>query len=219
MGPVSARGVGAVMPQVILILFVLPFIGAVIGSGGSVIKEIMEVNEVEINIEERGDKGIVTITGIDYDKITAAKNYIISLTTEVEIGQVYEGVVTRVEGYGAFVELLPNKIGLMHVSEYSYGFVEDISEFVKVGDMMKVKVISLDDGKIAVSKKALETPPEGYVERPRQERHNGGSGGGNRGGGGWNRNGGGNRSGGGRDNRGGNSGNRRYDNNRRPEYR
>lgn len=185
------------------------FIGAVIGSGGSVIKEIMEKYEVMINIEEKGDKGVISITGLDYEKIANAKNYIVSLSTEVEIGQVYEGIVTRVEGYGAFVEILPNKLGLLHVSEYSYNFVDDISQYLHIGDKVTVKVIGLDDGKISVSKKALEQAPEGYVERPRQERSNDRSG--NRGGG-YNRNG---------NSRGNynNRSNNRYDNKRRPEYR
>ena len=173
------------------------------------IKEIMEKYEVEINIEEKGDKGVISITGLDYEKIANAKNYIVSLSTEVEIGQVYEGIVTRVEGYGAFVEILPNKLGLLHVSEYSYNFVDDISQYLHIGDKVTVKVIGLDDGKISVSKKALEQAPEGYVERPRQERSNDRSG--NRGGG-YNRNG---------NSRGNynNRSNNRYDNKRRPEYR
>lgn len=148
-------------------------IGMVIGSGGVMIKGLMEQFDVEIDITEDQDYGMVSISGISKEKVQGAYDYILGMVTPVEVGEVYKGIVTRVEPYGAFIEIAPNQIGLLHVSEYSYGFTDDITNLVKVGDQMEVKVTGKEMGKISVSKKALEQPPEGYVPPMPRERMGG----------------------------------------------
>lgn len=157
-------------PKLLTIKIDKSTIGQVIGSGGSVIKGIMEDYECEVDVSEKEDHALVSIAGVDIEKLTAARDFILSIVTPIEIGDVFEGKVTRVETYGAFVEIAPKKEGLLHVSEYSYGFVDDITKLVAIGDTLKVKVNGLDNGKISLSKKALEEMPEGYVEPERQAR-------------------------------------------------
>lgn len=166
-------------------------IGMVIGSGGVMIKGLMEQFGVEIDITEDKDFGMVSISGISKENVQGAYDYILGMVTPVEVGETYKGFVTRVEPYGAFIEIAPNQIGLLHVSEWSYEFTDDISKFIKVGDEIEVKVIGKEMGKISVSKKVLEQPPEGYVPPMPRERtgggrndRDGGRGGDRRGGGG-----------------------------------
>ena len=154
-------------PKIDFIKIDKKYIGQVIGSGGATIKGIMEETSTEIDIDEKEDHAIVSVSGHSDEDIKNAKDRILALVTPVEIGDIFEGTVTRVEGYGAFVEIGPKKEGLVHISEFSYNFMENLDGVVKVGDKMKVKVIGLDNGKISLSKKALDEKPEGYVERER----------------------------------------------------
>ena len=137
----------------------------VIGTGGKVINDIIErCNDVKIDIE---DDGKVTIYHTDAISIAKAKDIITAIVREVEVGEEFEGEVTRVEEYGAFVKLFGDKEGLCHVSAMKWGFLKDARDFVKVGDTLKVKVIGIDDhGKIKISHKEFETKPENYEERP-----------------------------------------------------
>ena len=137
----------------------------VIGIGGKVINDIIErCNDVKIDIE---DDGKVTIYHTDAISIAKAKDIITAIVREVEVGEEFEGEVTRVEEYGAFVKLFGDKEGLCHVSAMKWGFLKDARDFVKVGDTLKVKVIGIDDhGKIKISHKEFETKPENYEERP-----------------------------------------------------
>ena len=138
----------------------------VIGSGGKVINDIIErCNDVKIDIE---DDGKVTIYHTDKASIEKAKGIIENIVREIEVGEVFEGEVTRVEEYGAFVKLFADKEGLCHVSALAYGYVKDAHDVVKVGDTLKVKVIGIDDhGKIKLSHKEFEeakgdsTAPQG----------------------------------------------------------
>lgn len=157
-------------PKLITIKIEKSTIGQVIGSGGAVIKGIMEDYDCEVDVSEKEDHALVSIAGVDIEKLNGARDFILSIVTPIEIGDVFEGKVTRVETYGAFVEIAPKKEGLLHVSEYSYDFVDDITKLVSIGDVLKVKVNGLDNGKISLSKKALEERPEGYVEPERQSR-------------------------------------------------
>jgi len=157
-------------PKLVTIKIEKSTIGQVIGSGGAVIKGIMEDYDCEVDVSEKEDHALVSIAGVDIEKINAAKDFILSIVTPVEVGDVFEGKVTRVENYGVFVEIAPKKEGLLHVSEYTYGFVEDITKLVSIGDVLKVKVNGVENGKISLSKKALEEMPEGYVEPERQAR-------------------------------------------------
>ncbi len=145
-------------------------IGQVIGSGGSVIKEIMKIFDVEVDIQEEDDHGVVVISSTNAENIAKAKKYIEDMLKVPEVGEVYEGTVTRVEDYGAFVEILPGQLGLLHVSEYSCGYTGNMNEELKIGDRVKVKIISMEGGKISVSKKALEDcgdQPQSNGNRPR----------------------------------------------------
>lgn len=176
------------------------FIGAIIGPGGKVIQGIQRETDTKIDIEERDNKGYVTIAATDEAKAQAALNQIKQIVTVPEAGQDYEGHVLSVEPFGAIVEILPGKTGLLHVSELDYGFVENVEDYVKPGDTIKVKVLEIKDGgKLRLSRKPFLEKPEGYVERPPRS-HDGRSrdGGGDRRRGGGRRDG---RRGGGRDRR------------------
>ena len=117
-------------------------IGEVIGSGGKTIKALMEKYSVDIDID---DDGRCSISSPDKDKIEAAAYEIESMIKEVQVGEEYEGIVTRVENYGAFIEFLPGREALLHVSEMSGGFLSDPSSIIKIGDKLKVKIAGFND--------------------------------------------------------------------------
>jgi len=134
-------------------------IGTVIGPGGRMIRSITEATGAAIDIEE---DGTVTITSKEEEGLQQARKMIEDLTREVEVGEVFDGEVKRLMDFGAFVEVLPGKEGLVHVSQLSHEFVSKPSDVVKVGDKIKVKVIEIDEqGRINLSKKALEKAPPG----------------------------------------------------------
>lgn len=180
------------------------YIGAVIGPGGKVIQEMQRQTGTTISIDEDEQGGIVAIFGPDKTALDAAYDKIQDIVFVPTPGDIYEGVVERVEEYGAFVKF-KGKSGLLHVSEISYQRIDKVSDLYKVGDPVTVKLLENDPktGKLRLSVKALQPKPEGYVERERRE----GGGGGDRrgGGGGGDRRGG----GGGGDRRGGGGGDRR----------
>lgn len=179
------------------------YIGAVIGPGGKVIQEMQRQTGTTISIDEDEQGGIVAIFGPDKTALDAAYDKIQDIVFVPTPGDIYEGVVERVEEYGAFVKF-KGKSGLLHVSEISYQRIDKVSDLYKVGDPVTVKLLENDPktGKLRLSVKALQPKPEGYVERERRE---GGGGGGDRRGGGGDRRGG----GGGGDRRGGGGGDRR----------
>lgn len=119
-------------------------IGEVIGPGGKMIKQIMGDTGAEVDIDDSTGKGMVTVSSSDQKAIDDAVNWIKNMVKVPEPGEVYEGTVKRVEAYGAFVEILPGKSGLVHVSKMSKEFVKDPSTLVKVGDKVTVKVLGLD---------------------------------------------------------------------------
>jgi polyribonucleotide nucleotidyltransferase len=116
------------------------------------------------------------------DNVLKAMAIIKGIITEPEIGEVYEGKVVKLMPFGAFVEFLPGKDGLLHVSEISWERVENVEDVLKEGDIVEVKLVEVDPktGKLKLSRKALLPKPEGYVERERKPREDGN--GGNRGG-------------------------------------
>ncbi len=131
-------------------------IGMVIGSGGKTIKEIQERTGAEISIEE---DGTVVISCADIEKAQEALKIVEGITHEVKPGEIYEGTVIDLLDFGAIVEILPGKTGLLHISEVADRYVENINEWFKMGDVVKVKVLRVErEGKIALSKKALEAP-------------------------------------------------------------
>ncbi|OHD66010.1 MAG: polyribonucleotide nucleotidyltransferase [Spirochaetes bacterium RBG_13_51_14] len=126
-------------------------IGAVIGPGGKVIRQIIDETGADINVE---DDGTVTLTGPTQESVERAEQYIMGLTEEVEINRIYEGTVKRLFEFGAMVEILPGKEGLIHISKLDTKRVNKVIDVVKIGDRVKVKVIKIDDkGRIDLSRK------------------------------------------------------------------
>jgi polyribonucleotide nucleotidyltransferase len=133
-------------------------IGAVIGPGGKVIQKMQRDFNVEINIEE---DGTVSISGQDAALAKEAKEYIRWLTAEPEIGKTYSGKVAGIKEFGAFVEFLPGTQGLLHISQIDNKRVNKVSDVLKEGDTIKVKLIAIENGKFSLSRKVLlkDTPP------------------------------------------------------------
>ncbi len=143
----------------------------VIGKGGSVIRALTEETGCQINIDE---DGTITIASTDPEKAEAAKLRIEQITAEVEIGKIYEGPVTKILDFGALINLLPGKDGLLHISQIAHERVEKVSDYLSEGQIVKVKVLETDDkGRIKLSMKALTERPAGMElsERsPREDR-------------------------------------------------
>tara|TARA_B100000959_G_scaffold276728_1_gene331935 strand:- start:565 stop:2721 length:2157 start_codon:yes stop_codon:yes gene_type:complete len=150
-------------------------IGALIGPGGKNIKRIIEDTECEVNVD---DDGLVTIAGANTVKCTEAMEMVKAITFEPEVGMEFDSTVTRLMSFGAFVEFAPGREGMVHISELEWHRVEKVEDVLKSGDKVKVKLIKVDDqGRLDFSRKALLEKPEGYVERPKRPRHDGGRGG------------------------------------------
>jgi polyribonucleotide nucleotidyltransferase len=153
------------------------FIGAVIGPGGKIIQGMQEATGAKISIEEVDGVGRIEIAANNSASIEAALNKIRGIVAIPEVGEVYDGKVRSVMPYGLFIEFLPGKDGLLHISEIDWKRYETIEETgYKEGDKIQVKLIEIDPktGKFKLSKRALTEKPEGYQERParpaRQER-------------------------------------------------
>ncbi|MDX9931538.1 MAG: polyribonucleotide nucleotidyltransferase [Bacteroidales bacterium] len=133
------------------------FIGAVIGPGGKIIQEIQRQTGATILIEEVGDFGVVEIFSADKESMNAAHNWVKSIVAVPEVGEVYEGTVKAIQAYGAFVEILPGKEALLHVSEIAWERIQDVNSVLKVGDKIQVKLIGTDEktGKLRLSRKVL----------------------------------------------------------------
>ncbi len=144
----------------------------VIGKGGSVIRALTEETGCQIDI---GEDGTITIASADADKAEAAKKRIADITAEAEIGKVYEGPVTKILDFGALINILPGKDGLLHISQIAHQRVEKVTDFLTEGQIVKVKVLETDEkGRIKLSMKALLERPEGMEEErferaPRRE--------------------------------------------------
>ena len=127
-------------------------IGMVIGPGGKMIKRIQEESGSRVEIE---DDGTIVISAATFESVEIAKTYIKGLTEDAEIGKIYAGKVVAVKEYGAFVEIMPGKEGLVHISELSNDYIEKVDDVVKAGQEIKVKLIGIDDQKrIKLSRKA-----------------------------------------------------------------
>jgi len=163
------------------------FIGAVIGPGGKIIQEMQRETGAKINIEEVGNEGVIKIFATNQASVDKAVSWIRSIVAIPEIGATYEGVVKSIMPFGAFVEFMPGKQGLLHISEVSWKRLETLDGVLKEGDTVKIQLTGTDPktGKLRLSRKVLMPKPEGYVEPERRERREGGDdrrGGGNRGG-------------------------------------
>jgi polyribonucleotide nucleotidyltransferase len=154
-------------PRITTLQIPVDKIGAVIGPGGKNIRSLIEETGTKIDID---DSGTVLIASTDGEMAEAAMRRIELMVKEPELNEVYEGKVTRLMDFGALVEILPGKEGMVHISELEHRRVENVTDIIKQGEMVKVKVIRLDrDGKIGLSRKALIPRPEGMPEeKPRQ---------------------------------------------------
>lgn len=173
------------VPRIVTINVPKDFIGAIIGPGGKIIQGIQEETGAVITIEEIENEGRVEISASNKDCIDAALSRIKDIIAIPEEGEVYKGKVKSILDFGAFVEFMPGKDGLLHISEISWDRIENMENSgLKEGDEVEVKLIEVDKktGKFRLSAKALLPKPEGYVERERPERPRNNGGGDRRGG-------------------------------------
>ncbi|MDO9001566.1 MAG: polyribonucleotide nucleotidyltransferase [Bacteroidota bacterium] len=143
------------------------FIGAIIGPGGKVIQEMQKATNTTIVITEDGKNGIVEIFGTNLTDVTAAKTRIKGIVTVPEVGDIYQAKVKTIMPYGAFVEIMPGKDGLLHISEYDWKRIDTLEGVLKEGDVIEVKYVGDDPKtkKIKLSRKALLPKPDGMVEK------------------------------------------------------
>ena len=172
-------------PRIIQIHIPKEFIGAVIGTGGKVIQEIQAVTGTTIVIEEVDNKGIIDIFAENLDSIEAARKWIETIIEVPEVGKIYKGKVKSIVEFGAFVEILPGKEGLLHISEVDWNRINSLEGVIEDGDEIEVQLLDVDQktGKLRLSRKVLLEKPENYVERPPRERSERGDRGGDRRGG------------------------------------
>jgi len=147
------------VPKMVKIEIDKDFIGAVIGKGGKDIQQLQEDTDTTIVIDEVDGKGIIEIMGTDMDKIQKVLDRIDIITFEPEVGEIYEGRVTSIKDFGAFIEIAPGTEGLLHISEIDWKRVEKVTDVLKEGDMVKVKLLGLDRGKMKLSRKVLLPRP------------------------------------------------------------
>ena len=149
-------------PRIVMMQIPREFIGAVIGPGGKIIQEMQRETGAEISIEEVGEFGIINIASPNKESIEAAVSKIKGITAVPDIGDVYDAKVKSIMPYGAFVEFLPGKEGLLHISEVSWARLETLEGVLKEGDKIKVKLLDIDrkTGKYKLSRKVLMDRPE-----------------------------------------------------------
>lgn len=156
------------------------FIGAVIGPGGKIIQGMQEETGATITIEEEDGVGKIQVSGPNKDSIDAAVAKIRAIVAIPEVGEIYDAKVVSIMPYGCFVEFMPGKEGLLHISEIAWKRLESVEEAgIKEGDTILVKLLEIDEktGKFRLSHRVLEEKPEGYEERPaRRPRREGGEG-------------------------------------------
>ncbi len=159
------------VPRIEQIIIPKEFIGAIIGPGGKIIQEIQKETNTTITITEVDNKGIVDIFSEDRDGLMAAAQKIKSIVAVPEEGGIYRGKVKSILQFGAFVEILPGKDGLLHISEIDHNRVERVEDVLKEGDIIDVKLIEVDrkTGKLKLSRKALLPKPEQAPREPRPD--------------------------------------------------
>ena len=161
------------VPRIEQIIIPKEFIGAVIGPGGKIIQGMQEDTGATITIDEEDGVGKVQVSGPNADCINAALAKIRAIVAVPEVGEIYEGTVRSIMPYGCFVEFMPGKDGLLHISEIDWKRLETVEEAgIKEGDKMTVKLLDIDPktGKFKLSRRVLLPKPEGYVERPPRPR-------------------------------------------------
>ena len=151
------------VPRIVKMIIPKDMIGPVIGPGGKIIQQIQADTKATIAIEEVGDFGHIEISAPDKDAIEAAIARIRAIVAIPEVGEIYKGKVKSIVQFGAFVEIMPGKEGLLHVSEIDWKRIENPEDVLKVGDIIEVKLLEVDQrsGKLKLSRKALLPKPEG----------------------------------------------------------
>lgn len=159
-------------PRVEQIIIDAEYIGAIIGPGGKIIQEIQRETETKISVDEADGKGYVKVFASDKAAIDKAMSWIKGIVAVPEVGGEYDGVVKDIKPFGAFVEFMPGKQGLLHISEVSWARLESLDGVLNIGDTIKIKLTGTDPktGKLRLSHKILLPKPEGYVEREPRER-------------------------------------------------
>jgi len=149
------------VPRIETILIDKEQIGAVIGPGGKVIQEIQAKTETTISIAEEDNKGVVQIACDNKEGMDKAMAWIKGIVAKPEVGEVYQGKVKNIAAFGAFVEILPGKEGLLHISEIDHKRIENVEDVLKAGQEIEVKLIEIDvkTGKLRLSRKALIPRP------------------------------------------------------------
>jgi polyribonucleotide nucleotidyltransferase len=150
------------VPRIVKVVIPREFIGAVIGPGGKVIQEMQRETNSTIVIVEEGEFGIIDIVSNNKESIDAVKERIRRIVALPEIGEIYHGTVKNITAFGAFVEILPGKDGLLHISEIDWTRLKDVESVLKVGDQIDVKLIEIDSktGKLKLSRKVLLPKPD-----------------------------------------------------------
>ncbi|MBN2813256.1 MAG: polyribonucleotide nucleotidyltransferase [Bacteroidales bacterium] len=153
------------VPRMVHMTIPKEFIGAIIGPGGKIIQDIQAKTGAVINIEEVDGKGEIYVSSADKASIEAAMTRINAIVEQPEVGKIYKGVVKGIQTFGAFVEILPGKQGLLHISEIDWNRVEQVEDVLKEGDEVEVKLLEIDtkNGKLSLSRKVLLPVPEGFV--------------------------------------------------------
>ncbi len=150
------------VPRIEKMIIPKEFIGAVIGPGGKIIQEMQKQTNSTIIIEEVGEFGHIDIFAVNKESIDAAIKKIRQIVAVPEVGEIYKGVVKNIQSFGAFIEVLPGKDGLLHISEINWDRVANVEDVLKVGDEVEVKLIDIDSktGKLKLSRKVLLPRPE-----------------------------------------------------------
>ncbi len=158
-------------PKVEVVKIAQDQIGDIIGPGGKMIRQIMRDTGASVEVD---DEGAVTMSGADSESLQKAVDWVKSITRKVQAGEEFDGIVKRIEPFGAFVEILPGKDGLLHVSKMASGFVSSPNEIVNIGDTIKVKVSEIDDlGRINLSVPGIEPRQDRNSDRPQQRKGQG----------------------------------------------
>ena len=161
------------VPRIVTMTIPKELIGAVIGPGGKVIQGIQEESGASVSIDEINQEGYIEVAAPNKDAIDRALSMIRAIVAQPEEGEVYTGKVMTIQDFGAFVQFMPNRDGLLHISEISWDRLPDMeASGLKEGDEVTVKLIEIDkkSGKYRLSMRALQPKPEGWVERPREPR-------------------------------------------------
>jgi polyribonucleotide nucleotidyltransferase len=163
-----AKDISPFAPKITTIMIPTDKIREIIGPGGKVVKRIQEESGAKIEIE---DDGTVRVIAVNTESAEIALTRIKEITAEPEVGAIYEGEVRSILPFGAFVQIMPGRDGLLHISEIAWRRLERVEDELQMGDVVKVKVLEVNgDGKVRLSRKVLLDKPEGFVEEERHER-------------------------------------------------